>query len=102
MNLQSTPDIKQLIRADFVALLADAIDTATVHAQWVAIRTYSFVPPRPPEPLTRRRLLRHNAVEAWQTMQDGLAALRPACQVKCNSLSCELHWLFVRPRKRGS
>ena len=24
-------------------------DTATVHAQWVAIRTYSYVPPRPPE-----------------------------------------------------
>ena len=23
-------------------------DTATVHAQWVAIRTYSYVPPRPP------------------------------------------------------
>ena len=39
MNLQSTPDIEQLIRADFVALLADAIDTATVHAQWLAIRT---------------------------------------------------------------
>ena len=33
-------------------------DTATVHAQWVAIRTYSYVPPRPPEPMTRRRLLR--------------------------------------------
>ena len=44
-------------------------DTATVHAQWVAIRTYSYVPPRPPEPMTRRRMLRHNAVEAWQTMQ---------------------------------
>ena len=44
-------------------------DTATVHAQWVAIRTYSYVPPRPPEPMTRRRLLRHNAIEAWQTMQ---------------------------------
>ena len=44
-------------------------DTATVHAQWVAIRTYSYVPPHPPEPMTRRRLLRHNAIEAWQTMQ---------------------------------
>ena len=44
-------------------------DTATVHAQWVAIRTYSYVPPRPPEPMTRRRMLRHNAIEAWQTMQ---------------------------------
>ena len=39
-------------------------DTATVHAQWVAIRTYSYVPPRPPEPTTRRRMLRHNAIEA--------------------------------------
>ena len=45
-------------------------DTATVHAQWVAIRTYSYVPPRPPEPMTRRRMLRHNAIEAWETMQN--------------------------------
>ena len=44
-------------------------DTATVHAQWVAIRTYSYVPPRPPEPMTRRRMLRRNAIEASQTMQ---------------------------------
>ena len=44
-------------------------DTATVHSQWVAIRIYSYVPPRPPEPMTRRRMLRHNAIEAWQTMQ---------------------------------
>ena len=78
MNLQSTPDIEQLIRADFVALLADAIDTAKVHAQWVSVRTYSYVPPRPPEPMTRRRLLRHNAIEAWGRCgrQVGGAALR--------------------------
>ena len=44
-------------------------DTATVHAQWVAIRTYGYVPPRPPVPMTRRRTLRHNAIEAWETMQ---------------------------------
>ena len=44
-------------------------DTVTVHAQWVAIRTYSYVPPLPPEPMTRRRTLRHDAIEAWQTMQ---------------------------------
>ena len=31
MNLQSTPDIEQLIRADFVALLANAIDTAAIN-----------------------------------------------------------------------
>ena len=44
-------------------------DTATVHAQWVAIRTYGYGPPRPPVPITRRRTLRYNAIEAWQTMQ---------------------------------
>ena len=33
-------------------------DTETVHAQWVAIRTYSYFPPRPPEPMTRRQWLR--------------------------------------------
>ena len=43
-------------------------DTATVHAQWVAIRTYSYVPPRPPMPQIRRRMLRHNAIEAWDKM----------------------------------
>ena len=43
-------------------------DSATVHAQWVAVRTYRWVPPRPPIPQTRRRMLRHNAIEAWDTM----------------------------------
>ena len=31
MDLQSIPDIEQLIRADFVALLADAIDAAAIN-----------------------------------------------------------------------
>ena len=31
MNLQSTPDIERLIRDDFVALLAEAIDTAAIN-----------------------------------------------------------------------
>ena len=44
-------------------------DTATVHAQWVAVRPYSYVPPRTPEPMNRRRLLRHNAIEVWETMR---------------------------------
>ena len=62
-------------------------DTATVHAQWVAIRTYSYVPPRPPEPMTRRRLLRHNAIKAWQTdAEDGLETLPPASEVTQNFL----------------
>ena len=44
-------------------------DTATVHAQWIAIGTYSYVPPSLPVPMTRRRMLRHNAIEAWNTMK---------------------------------
>ena len=45
-------------------------DIARVYPRWVAIKTYSFVPPRPPEqPMTRRWLLRHNAIEAWETMR---------------------------------
>ena len=43
-------------------------DSATVHSQWVAVHTYCWVPPRPPMPQTRRRMLRHNAIEAWNTM----------------------------------
>lgn len=43
-------------------------DLATAHVQWVAVRTYSWVPPRPPVPQTRRRMLRHNAIEAWETV----------------------------------
>ena len=46
-------------------------DTATVEAQWVAIRTYSYVPPALHEPMTRRRFLRHNAIEAWRMQKTG-------------------------------
>ena len=53
-------------------------DSATVHAQWVAVRTYSWVPPRPPVPQTRRRMLRHNAIEAWDKMlKTGWRRCRP-------------------------
>ena len=31
MELQSTPDIQQLIRADFIAVLADSIGTAAIN-----------------------------------------------------------------------
>ena len=44
-------------------------DAATDYPQWVAIRCYSYVPPRQPEPITRRPMLRHNAIEAWETMR---------------------------------
>ena len=43
-------------------------DASNVHAQWVAVRTYSWIPPSPPVPQTRRRMLRHNAIKAWNTM----------------------------------
>ena len=43
-------------------------DTATAHSQWVAIRTFHWRPPDDPIPQTRRRMLRHNAIEAWETM----------------------------------
>jgi len=53
-------------------------DSETVHAQWVAVRTYSWVPPRPPVPQTRRRMLRHNAIEAWDKMlKTGWQRCRP-------------------------
>ena len=42
---------------------------ATVHAQWVEVRTFHWIPPRQPVPMTQRRMLRHNAIEAWSTMQ---------------------------------
>ena len=44
------------------------LDTRSSHAQLVSLRTYSWIPPRQPVPQTQRRMLRHNAVEAWQTM----------------------------------
>ena len=44
-------------------------DTPSAHALWIAVSTFSYAPPRPPVPITRRRMLRHNAIEAWQTMK---------------------------------
>ena len=29
--------------------------------------------------MTRRRMLRHNSIEAWETAQDRLEVLSPAC-----------------------
>ncbi len=43
-------------------------DTPSAQEQWVSVRTYGWVPPHPPEPQSRRRMLRHNAMEAWETM----------------------------------
>ena len=43
-------------------------DNPSAHAEWVAVNTYYWIPPGPLIPQTRRRMLRHNAIEAWQTM----------------------------------
>ncbi len=42
--------------------------SATAHAQWVANQTFRLKPGEAPTLITVRRLLRHNAIEAWQTM----------------------------------
>ena len=41
---------------------------AKVHAQWVAVLTYSWVLPLPQVSQTRRRMPRHNAIKAWDKM----------------------------------
>ena len=43
-------------------------DAPTAHGQWVVLRTFHWRPPDYPIPETRRRMLRHNAIEAWETM----------------------------------
>jgi hypothetical protein len=43
-------------------------DTPSTQGQWVSLRTYAWEPPHPPEPQSRRRMLRHTAIEAWETM----------------------------------
>ena len=44
-------------------------DNPSPHAEWVSVRTYSWVPPHPPMPQTRRRMLRHNGIDAWKQIQ---------------------------------
>ena len=58
-----------LVNAQHQTVVQFKPDGFTVHSEWVAVRTYSWVPPSPPVPLTRRRMLRHNAIEAWNTMK---------------------------------
>ena len=41
----------------------------STHAKWVEVRTFHWTPPSyPPVPKTSRRMLRQNAIHAWQTM----------------------------------
>ena len=43
-------------------------DMANTHVEWVTLSTYSWKQPKPPVPMTQRRMLRHNAIEAWDKM----------------------------------
>ena len=44
-------------------------DDRTLHAKCVELRTFTWIPPRPPMPQTTRWMLRHNALETWAHMQ---------------------------------
>ena len=48
-------------------------DARTSHAQWVSVRTYSWIPPRQPAPQTQRRMLRHKPL---RLVEDRVAANR--------------------------
>ena len=54
---------EQQLRTQFRA------DARTLRAKWVELWTFTWIPPRPPVPQTTRRMLRHNALEAWAHMQ---------------------------------
>ncbi len=58
-----------LVNAEQQKVVQFKPDASTVHAEWVAVRTYSWIPPNPPVPQTRRRMLRYNSIDAWQTMR---------------------------------
>ena len=43
-------------------------DVRSSHAQWLSVRTYSWILLRQPMPQTQQRMLRDNGVEAWQSV----------------------------------
>ena len=58
-----------LVNGDAQLLVRFSNDNPTAHGQWVILSTYRWVRPNPPVPQSQRRMLRHNAVEAWKNMQ---------------------------------
>ena len=63
---------------------------------------------RLPEPMTRRRMLRHNAIEAWQTMQktgqiciQSVGGILEAVSIHSES-TCVTRVFEVRPVLEGS
>ena len=39
-------------------------DARTLHAKWMELRTFTWIPQRPPVPQTTKRMLRQNSLEA--------------------------------------
>ena len=58
-----------LVNGDEQLLVRFSNARSTAHGQWVILSTYRWVRPHPPEPQSQRRMLQHNAIEAWQNMQ---------------------------------
>ena len=58
-----------LVNGEEKLLVRFSNDNPTAHGQWVILSTYRWERPHPPVPHTRRRMLRHNAIEAWNNMQ---------------------------------
>ena len=58
-----------LVNGDEQLLVRFSTGRSTAHGQWVILSTYRWVRPYPPEPQSQRRMLQHNAIEAWQNMQ---------------------------------
>ena len=57
-----------LVNSDQHKVVQFLTDAPNAHGQWVILRTFHWRPPDYPIPQTRRRMLRHNAIEAWETM----------------------------------
>ncbi|KZR82836.1 hypothetical protein MITS9509_01788 [Synechococcus sp. MIT S9509] len=58
-----------LVNGDEQLLVRFSNGQSTAHGRWVVLSTYRWVRPHPPEPQSQRRMLEHNAIEAWQNMQ---------------------------------
>ena len=70
-QLQSQPDqggIGWLVNTTRQQVVNFKADRASGMETWVSIRTYHYDPPRPPEPISQRRVLRQHAIETWTVM----------------------------------
>ena len=70
-QLQSQPDqggIGWLVNTTRQQVVNFQADRASGMETWVSIRTYHYDPPRPPEPLSHRRVPHQNAMDTWSVM----------------------------------